>query len=188
MTGQKVKISALLIPLLMLIVMFSCKMKDEEAIAGAAAAGNFIRLSDAQMQLANIIVASAREGSIGQELSLTGVLKVNEQSASTVSSRIPGRIEKLYFRNTGETVKKGDKLYEFYSEDLISAQREYFRLQSNNWNFNAKYEPSLAIEERLRVMGLMPDQIKQIGKDGKLLFHGYNLQSRGRKDKSDQCF
>jgi Cu(I)/Ag(I) efflux system membrane fusion protein len=98
------------------------------------------------------------------------VLKVNEQSAVTVSSRIPGRIEKLYFKNTGETVNKGDKLYDFYSEDLINAQREYFRLQSNNWNFNARYEPSLAIEERLQVMGLTPDQIKQIGKDGKLMF------------------
>ena len=58
-------------------------------------------LSDAQLQLANISTAVARTGTIGQELSLTAVLKVNEQSAATVSSRVSGRIEKLYFRNTG---------------------------------------------------------------------------------------
>jgi len=111
-----------------------------------------------------------REGSIGRRLSLTGVLKVDEESAYTVSSRVPGRIEKLYFKNTGETVRKGDKLYDFYSEVLISAEREYFRLQSNNRNFNARYEPSLDIEEQLQIMGLTMPQIRQLGKDGKVLF------------------
>ncbi len=170
MVSQRLKISISLFPALIILLISSCKMKQEETGLESAPADNFLRLSEAQIQLANINVAGAREGSIGRQLSLTGVLKVNEQSAATVSARIPGRIEKIYFKNTGEAVQKGDRLYEFYSEDLISAQREYFRLQSNNWNFNAKYEPSLAIEEKLTVMGLMPEQIKQMGKDGKIHF------------------
>ena len=170
MVSQRLKISISLFPALIILLISSCKMKQEETRLESAPADNFLRLSEAQIQLANINVAGAREGSIGRQLSLTGVLKVNEQSAATVSARIPGRIEKIYFKNTGEAVQKGDRLYEFYSEDLISAQREYFRLQSNNWNFNAKYEPSLAIEEKLTVMGLMPEQIKQMGKDGKIHF------------------
>ena len=76
---------------------------------------------------------------------------------------MPGRIEKLFFKNTGETVKKGDKLYEFYSDDLVSAQREYFTLQSNNWNFHRRYEPSLALENKLLIMGMIPSQIEQLG-------------------------
>ena len=127
-------------------------------------------MSEAQIQLANINIADIREASIGRKLTLTGVLKVNEQSAVSFSSWISGRIEKLYFRNTGERVKKGDKLYEFYSEELVSTQREYYRLQSNNWNFSARYEPSLAVEEKLLLMGMLPSQIKQMGKDGKILF------------------
>ena len=170
MAGRRIKVIVSLITLGLILTMSSCKIRKEETTAGAGPVDHSIRLSDAQIQLANINITSVREGSIGRQLSLTGVLKVNEQSAASVSSRSTGRIEKLYFKNTGETVRKGDKLYDFYSEELISAQREYFRLQSNNWNFNAKYEPSLAIEERMQVMGLMPEQIKQIGKDGKLLF------------------
>lgn len=129
-----------------------------------------IMLSEAQRQLANISTATARTGTIGQELSLTAVLKVNEQSAATVSSRVPGRIEKLWFRNTGETVKKGDKLYEFFSEELITLQREYMRLESNNWNFSAKYEPSLAVKEKLQRMGMTELQVRQLAADNKLLF------------------
>ena len=129
-----------------------------------------VTLNESQIQLANIHTASPREGTIARKLSLTGILKVNEESAFTISSRTPGRIEKLYFKNTGETVRKGDKLYQFYSEDLISAQREYFTLQSNNWNFNKKYEPSLAIENKLLIMGMVPDQIQDLADSGKISF------------------
>ncbi|MCK7537521.1 MAG: hypothetical protein MZV63_44480 [Marinilabiliales bacterium] len=51
-----------------------------------------------------------------KELSLTAVLKVNEQSAATVSSRVPGRI------NAGSEIQeavKGDKLYEFSVKNLL---------------------------------------------------------------------
>lgn len=162
-------IASLFIPGL-LIGVLSCKMKKEEAVSEPQPIDNYIRLSDAQIQLANINVAEAREGTIGRRLSLTGVLKVNEQSVVTISSRLPGRIEKLFFKNTGDIVNKGDELYEFYSDDLIDAQREYYTLQSNNWNFSGKYEPSLVLEDKLLVMGLMPSQIKQLGKDGKIMF------------------
>jgi Cu(I)/Ag(I) efflux system membrane fusion protein len=145
-------------------------MQKEEEISGTAEQGNNIILSEAQIQLANINTAGVRAGNIGRKLTFTGVLKVNEQSAVSFSSWISGRIEKLYFRNTGERVKKGDMLYEFYSEELVSTQREYLRLQSNNWNFSAKYEPSLAVKEKLVLMGMMPLQIEQLGKGGKLLF------------------
>ena len=170
MSVQTFRSAASLLPLLLVFIMLSCKMQKEEETSGSAVQGNNIALSDAQIQLANINTAGVREGSIGRKLTLTGVLKVNEQSAGSFSSWIPGRVEKLYFRNTGERVKKGDMLYEFYSEELVSTQREYIRLQSNNWNFSARYEPSLAVEEKLLLMGMMPSQIKQLGKSAKILF------------------
>ncbi len=170
MTTHMVKTVTFLLPAGFLILMLSCKMKHEEKIADNPPANNSIMLSEAQIKLANINTAEVREGTIGRKLSLTGVLKVNEQTAVTVSARVPGRIEKLYFRNTGETVNKGDKLYEYFSEELAKAQREYYTLQSNNWNFSGRYEPSLILEDKLLVLGLMPEQIKQMGKDGKILF------------------
>jgi Cu(I)/Ag(I) efflux system membrane fusion protein len=170
MAGQRANAIVKFITVGLISILFSCKMQPEETITESAPPDTHIRLSDAQIQLANINLTEAREGSVGQKLSLTGVLKVNEQSAFTISTRLTGRIEKLYFRNTGETIKKGDKLYEFYSDDLIDAQREYFALQSNNWNYSGKYEPSLILKDKLLIMGLIPSQIKQLEKDGKILF------------------
>ena len=159
-----------MLPFVFIISMLSCKMQKEEETSESADQNNNIILSEAQIQLANITTAGVRVGNIGRKLTFTGVLKVNEQSAVNFSSWIPGRIEKLYFKNTGERVRKGDILYEFYSEELVTTQREYLRLQSNNWNFSATYEPSLAVKEKLVLMGMMPLQIEQLGKEGKLLF------------------
>jgi len=152
MSVQTFRSAASLLPLVLVFIMLSCKMHKDEVTPDSAIKGNNIVLSDAQIQLANINIEGIRDASIGRKLTLTGVLKVNEQSAVSFSSWISGRIEKLYFRNTGERVKKGDMLYEFYSEELVSTQREYYRLQSNNWNFSARYEPSLAVEEKLLLM------------------------------------
>jgi Cu(I)/Ag(I) efflux system membrane fusion protein len=170
MKNHRVKIVVLFVLPCVFLILYSCKMKMEEKLTPDPPVDNQIMLSDAQIQLANINVAEAIEGEIGRKLSLTGVLKINEQSAITISSRVPGRIEKLFFKNTGESVKKGDKLYEFYSDDIVRTQREYYTLQSNNWNFSGRYEPSLALENKLLIMGLLPEQIKQLGVDGKILF------------------
>lgn len=122
------------------------------------------------MQLANIKVANVNDYAITHKLLLTGVLKVNEQTAVNISSRAPGRILKLFYKDTGETVNKGDSLYQFYCDDLVNAEREYFTLESNNWNFSKKYEPSLALENKLMLLGMLPAQISKLAKDGKILF------------------
>ena len=170
MEGQRSRTAEIFIPVLLIIILSSCKIQVEEAHMKTSVNETFIRLSDAQIQLANIKVTDVREGLTGKRLALTGVLKDNEQTAFSITARLNGRIEKMYFKNTGETVNKGDKLYEFYSDDLAVAQKEYINLQSNNWNFTGKYEPSLILKDKLLVMGLVAHQIEQLKKDGKILF------------------
>jgi len=157
---------------LVLLILFSCKrpvgtFRNETPIQPDM---NSIRLSDAQIQLANIKTVQVEEGVFQFNRIFTGVLKVNEESALNISSRSTGRITKLFLKSVGETVNKGDSLYQFYCEELVAAERQYFTLQSNNWNFNGKYEPSLALENKLLILGMLPTQIEKLRKDGKILF------------------
>jgi len=131
---------------------------------------NTISLSAAQIQLANIKVAQVTEGEFNYNHLFSGVLKVNEESVSIISSRATGRVLKLFLKNPGETVNKGDSIYQIYCEDLVTAERQYFTLQSNNWNYNGKYEPSLALENKLLLLGMLPPQIDKLKKNGKILF------------------
>ena len=84
-----------------------------------------IMLSDQQIQLGNIQFDTIGKGVIGSETVLTATLNLDETKAVTVSARISGRIEKLYFKSEGDFVQKGAKLYDLYSEELNNAKQEY---------------------------------------------------------------
>jgi Cu(I)/Ag(I) efflux system membrane fusion protein len=56
-----------------------------------------IALSEQQIQLGNIHTDTIRNGSIGDQLVLTGTLNFNQMKSSSVSARVAGRIEKMYF-------------------------------------------------------------------------------------------
>lgn len=158
-----------IIPIFLLLT-GSCIQQPELNTGEGPLTSDNIFLSEAQIQLANIKVAEVNEGTIGKERLFTGVLKVNEQDVVNITSRSTGRIQKLYFKNTGEYVKKGDSLYQFYSDELVAAEKEYFTLQRDNWNFSGRYEPSLLLENKLLFLGMLPSQIATLRKDGKILF------------------
>lgn len=84
-----------------------------------------IQLSAQQIQLGNIQTDTIGKGSIGDQLVLTATLNFDQSKSSSVSSRVMGRIEKLYYKNLGDYIKKGLPLYELYSEELNNAKQEY---------------------------------------------------------------
>ncbi|HZZ75438.1 MAG TPA: efflux RND transporter periplasmic adaptor subunit [Puia sp.] len=86
---------------------------------------NTLMLSDQQVQLGNIQVDTIGNGKIGNTTVLNASLTIDETKSSAISSRVAGRIDKLYFKNTGEYIKKGDRLYDLYSESLNNAKQEY---------------------------------------------------------------
>ncbi|PIY06681.1 MAG: efflux RND transporter periplasmic adaptor subunit, partial [Gallionellales bacterium CG_4_10_14_3_um_filter_54_96] len=54
-----------------------------------------------------------------------GRVEADERHIYTIAPKFEGWIEKLYVNTTGEPVKKGQALFEVYSPELVSAQREY---------------------------------------------------------------
>jgi Cu(I)/Ag(I) efflux system membrane fusion protein len=119
-----------------------------------------IELSDQQVKLGNIRVDTIKNGTIGDEMVLTATLNFNQMKASSVSVRVSGRIEKLYYKNMGDYVKKGSPVLELYSEELNNAKQEY----------------KLAIERKKTFTGetvIDFDQLLQSAKN-KLLLWGMN--------------
>ena len=84
-----------------------------------------LQLSEQQIQLGNIQTDTIRNGTIGDQIVLTASLNFDQMKTSSVSSRVMGRVEKLYYKNLGDYVKKGSPLYDLYSEDLNNAKQEY---------------------------------------------------------------
>ncbi|MEO5996393.1 MAG: efflux RND transporter periplasmic adaptor subunit, partial [Chitinophagaceae bacterium] len=85
---------------------------------------NAIKLSDQQVQLGNIQTDTINNGMLGDKIVLTATLNIDQMKTTSISARVMGRIEKLYFKNMGDYVKKGDRLFDLYSEELNNAKQE----------------------------------------------------------------
>ncbi|HEX2844978.1 MAG TPA: efflux RND transporter periplasmic adaptor subunit [Chitinophagaceae bacterium] len=84
-----------------------------------------LSLSESQIALANITTVAIGNGSLNNNTVLNGRLAVNPEQTAFISSRVAGRIEVLYVKETGVKVNKGQPLYKIYSEQLASLQQEY---------------------------------------------------------------
>jgi Cu(I)/Ag(I) efflux system membrane fusion protein len=128
-----------------------------------------LQLSDQQVQLGNITTAIAKEQDIGDELLLTGVLTVDQNKITSISSRVSGRVEKLYFKNIGDEINTGQPIYEIYSEDLNLAARELKLALDKKKSLNAAVVDIDKIinsaKNKLALYGLSEKQINQITND-----------------------
>lgn len=116
-----------------------------------------LHLSDQQVELGHIVTDTINEQVLGDELFLTGELSVDQNKVTAISTKVMGRIERLYHKSTGVEIKKGTPIYEIYSEDLDLAARELF----------------LAAEKKrtLKTNGIDDDKIIQSARN-KLILYG----------------
>ena len=131
-----------------------------------------IQLTEQQIQLGNIKIDTLRLGNMNNQTVLTAVLNFDQTKTSAVSSRVMGRIELLYFKNMGDYINKGDKLYDLYSEELNNAKQEYLsaierkKVFADNQivDFNALVKSA---KHKLTLWGMSEKQISQMEQAGK---------------------
>ncbi|MBI5215909.1 MAG: efflux RND transporter periplasmic adaptor subunit [Ignavibacteriae bacterium] len=126
-----------------------------------------VSLSASQRVIANVSTTSVTRQDINKEISAVGVVDFAEPLQTTVTARFRGRIEKLYANFTGEKVKQGQPLFDLYSPDLVSAQREFIiALNSLGDSLFSGTNQSLmlnASRDRLRIhFGMTEQQIAAI--------------------------
>lgn len=127
-----------------------------------------IMLSDEQIQLGNIQTDTLGHALMGDKMVLTATLTFDEMKVNAVSARITGRIDKLYFKNTGDLVKKGDHLFDLYSEELNTAKQEYLAAlerQQTLGNSIIDFKQLLqSAKNKLMLWGVSESQIDVLGK------------------------
>lgn len=161
---QKIIIAAIL------FLIVSCNKKAEQTQnEDHSQHVNGLHLNDQQVQLGHIKTEALTEHEVGDEILLTGILAVDQNKTSSISSRVMGRIEKLYFKNTGEKISRGETVYEIYSEDLNLAARELKLLLDKKKSLRVETidldKIINSVKNKLRLYGLNDKQIEQIGKE-----------------------
>jgi membrane fusion protein, copper/silver efflux system len=93
------------------------------------------------------------------ELNVVGTVAYDTRQAGAISSRVSGRIERLYIRYKYQPVQKGQRIMDIYSPELMTAQQNLLFLLRNDPG-NASLIN--AAKERLRLMGMTADQVAEL--------------------------
>lgn len=132
---------------------------------------NEIILNEEQIKLGNIHADTIRAGFLGDQMSLTGTLTIDETRIRSINARIMGRIDRLYTKSPGAYVGKGTPLYDLYSEELNNAQQEYITaIEKKESLGNAIIDFNRLIENaktKLLLWGMSENQVTQLSKTKK---------------------
>lgn len=129
-----------------------------------------LTVDNKRQALANISTVMIGESSLKGAKQLNGRLTVNPEQSSYISSRIEGRIEQLFVRETGVKVSKGQPLYKLYSEQLATLQQEYLMAIAQEKQFQGdKIERQLVASARQKLLlyGQSENQVQQLVKSQK---------------------
>ena len=140
---------------------------------------------DGEMEHAAVGLALETDAVVSRELfkeiETVGKLDYNEARVEYIAARIAGRIDRLYVDFTGVEVEKNEHLAEIYSPELYSAQAELILAvqasESRKKGGGARDDEPFAevglrsAREKLRLWGLLPDQIAEIEKTRKPRTH-----------------
>ncbi len=159
-----------LISSILLIGLFACsqenKQPEQVASAEMKPASNVLMLTESQIKLGNISTQIVSKQSIGQTLPVNARLVANEELTEVISSRTTGRIEKLFVKEAGRMVNKGEPLYELYSESLLTFQKEYLLALEQFKSMKAvdnRYEDYFkSARKKLLLYGLTDKQIDRL--------------------------
>ena len=84
-----------------------------------------VRVSRAFLQNFAVRTVEVRRGTMPISIRTVGILAHNEEKVVSVQTKYEGWIERASVNNVGESVAEGDPLFEVYSPQLVTAQREF---------------------------------------------------------------
>lgn len=88
-----------------------------------------VTINPSVIQNMGVRIVEAKSGPLHKVVRAVGHVDYDETRLYTVSLKMNGWIEKLYADQTGKWIQAGDKLFDIYSPQLVSAQQDYL-LQS----------------------------------------------------------
>ncbi len=92
---------------------------------GEAESGTQLNLSLDKVQKLGVKSEAAMLRKLHKILHVTGRIEIDERRIYTIAPKFEGWVEHLYVNTTGQFVSKGQTLFDVYSPELVSAQREH---------------------------------------------------------------
>jgi len=107
--------------------------------------------------------SKAARRSLWRKIDATGYIGYDESRLSQINVRTEGWVQRLLVEAEGERVKKGQLLFEFYSPQLVNAQKEYIQAKRRN-----EARLTQAAMDKLLALGMTSADIQRLDASGKV--------------------
>lgn len=97
--------------------------------------------------------------SVSAKMNVSGYITYDERRINSITSKVSGRIEKLFVKYNFQTVRKGEALFEIFSHDLQTAQEEFLYIKRND---PSNSELISAARKKLLLLGMTDTQINNL--------------------------
>lgn len=134
-----------------LVPVYEQSGSDEDAVTISAAVVNNL----------GVRTEKAKVRPLWRRIEATGYVGFDETRISHINTRVAGWIVNLRVDAEGERVSRGDLLFEFYSPELVNAQKEYLQTLQRG---GARLQQGA--REKLRALGLISSEISELEKRG----------------------
>jgi len=140
-----------------------------------ALAPGSIKIDPAFVQNIGVVSEEVRRTDIPFTVRTVGTLSYNDSQMAWITTKYEGWVEKVYVNYVGEPVSKGQKLFEIYSPQLVTTQKEYLqaldyakRMESSEYPDIARRARSLVASsrERLKYWDITDDQLTELESGG----------------------
>ncbi|MBI3125078.1 MAG: efflux RND transporter periplasmic adaptor subunit [Ignavibacteriales bacterium] len=127
-----------------------------------------VALTKHQVEHINIQTETPEAKEVDVPLTLRGKVALNEVMTAHITSRVKGRVEKVY-AVISDRVKKGHPIVDLYSQEFIAMQSEFVqaeerlkRIKGNDMDYPTVHSIYESARKKLEVIGLTETEIKQL--------------------------
>ncbi|GAC1422837.1 MAG: efflux RND transporter periplasmic adaptor subunit [Flavisolibacter sp.] len=120
-----------------------------------------------QYIVSSIDVTTLKQGIEASPITELGTVQYDERQIRTISSFSEGRIDRLYVKYKYQLIRRGEKILDLYSPELVTAEENYLFLLKQDKENSSLIKAS---KQRLLLLGMSAKQIGEISTSGKPLY------------------
>lgn len=112
-----------------------------------------------EFAISTIPLSTMQDSTINVLVKALGVVSYDKNYVGSISSKVAGRIEKLFVKYKYQKVYRGQKIMEIYSPELLTEQQNLIFLLKNDNTNTTLIEAS---KQRLRLLGVADNEIQNV--------------------------
>lgn len=117
--------------------------------------------------ISSVNAITPQQKELPAEILAEGYLDFDTRTFNNIAARFSGRIEKLYIKSAFQQIHRGQRIFDIYSPDMVTAQQDLIYLAKNS-----PQETGLvsAARQKLLLLGMSAAQVNTVAKTGRAFY------------------